>query len=48
VQKDFSSEAIFTSIGIEHFIIIVVLLFKLMWDKEPVWLHTFKQRQANK
>ena len=46
--KDFSKVSIVTTVGLEHFIIAIVLLFKLIWVRRPKWVEIFEQRRVNK
>jgi anoctamin-10 len=36
--KDFSKTSILTVVSIEHVVIVLVLLFKWLYDREPLWL----------
>jgi hypothetical protein len=46
--KNFSIEAVITTVGLEHFIIAIVLLFKWYWDRTPKWLDVFEERRVHK
>lgn len=46
--KDFSKVSIVTTVGLEHFVIAIVLLFQLFWDRKPKWIEIFEQRRINR
>lgn len=44
--KNNSATSIYTVFSIEHFIVIIVLLFRRFYDTDPKWLKTLKKRKA--